>query len=162
MLCMVRHMPAVSRFAIFAPPPSEIPSPGGFASVRERLAEFDGFAVVYPGDARDWGESARVISWSRLVRTPGAARVLRRSEQVVVVSPRPRLFKVSPELYTKTGLYPLSARRPPEWERWVLAHLGARPGVDAVHDLDHGERMPAFDDQLPLFGADSEDEAHDG
>lgn len=118
--------------------------------------EFDGFAVAMrPGtdgpEHRFWLEvpDIRFLTWSHMVMAKGG-RQKRNREVIAVRSPRTPLYDPAADWATNAFIRPGTTSKSSTWLQWVLAHLGALPGVDDVHHLFADAPASTFEDMLPL------------
>lgn len=130
--------------------------PERHGALRDHLtATFDGFALAVHPEPRDtdvwaeWVEAGRIVAWRhlRLARDLGPVRAV---ELVVVVSPRYPDFDPPVHFQTDDVALPGATRKPDAWYRWVLAHLGVRPGIDDVVDPFTQSPLPLYDSMLSL------------
>lgn len=139
------------RFALLTLPPRD-QTPEGIQRMLDRACElgtYEGWAVTHQIDG-----GPAIVDEHRTIRWVSHRGPKRRivTETLAVSTPLAPLYGVTDVLHT-TESRVRALDYPGAWLPWVLAHLGARPGHDEIFNLYTQERIPAFDDMLPLEAA---------
>jgi len=126
------------------------------AELRGQLTEqFDGFAVAVSYDTQVehpeiWGADP-VALWSHLVPPVDVLSRRRRATVAVVIrSARSPLYEPELAVHSAHIISRGHMAMPDEWNRWVIAHLGAIPGEDTVTDYFTQQPLDEFTNMIPL------------